>query len=262
MTTKADPEAWRHEWPDEWYADLTPEEQLELAREMGPKERDEWPYIWPFRAHPGQQPPRGDWSLWLIMAGRGFGKTRAGAEWVRHIAETDPSARIALVAATLGEARSVMVEGESGILACCPPHRRPSFEPSLHRLTWPAGAQATLYSAGEPEALRGPQNSHAWCDEVAKWNNAGGKAVASWDNLLLGMRLGALPRVVATTTPRAVRPWPARRKRSSARAFACTGEARSTASTASACSRRRSRQLVVRRRCPPAMVFARMFCLH
>lgn len=204
MTTKADSEAWRHEWPDEWYADLPPEEQLELARGLGQKELNEWPYVWPFRAHPGQQPPRGDWTLWLIMAGRGFGKTRAGAEWVRHVAETNPSARIALVAATLGEARSVMVEGESGILACCPPERCPSFEPSLRRLTWPAGAQATLYSAVEPEALRGPQHSHAWCDEVAKWNNAGGKAVAAWDNLLLGLRLGKMPQVMATTTPRAV----------------------------------------------------------
>jgi phage terminase large subunit-like protein len=138
------------------------------------------------------------------MAGRGFGKTRAGAEWVRMIAESDPTARIALVAATLGEARSVMVEGESGIMAHCPPDRRPVFEPSLQRLTWPAGAQATLYSAQEPESLRGPQHSHAWCDEIAKWRNAGAKATAAWDNLLLGMRMGQRPQVLATTTPRAV----------------------------------------------------------
>jgi phage terminase large subunit-like protein len=191
-------------WGGDWYADLKLGEPLELSRGLGPKERNEWPYLWPFRAHPGQLPPRSDWSVWLIMAGRGFGKTRAGAEWVRAVAEHDPSAQIALVAATLGEARSVMVEGDSGVLACCPPDRSPVFEPSLRRLTWPAGAQATLYSALEPESLRGPQHSHAWCDEVAKWSNAGGKALAAWDNLLLGMRLGALPRVLATTTPRAV----------------------------------------------------------
>jgi phage terminase large subunit-like protein len=197
MTDRAEPE-------DDWIGDLKPREPRDFGRQLGFKELGEWPYLWPFKAHAGQLPPRSDWSIWLIMAGRGFGKTRAGAEWVRAIAETNPSARIALVAATLSEARSIMVEGESGILACCPPHRCPEFEPSLRRLTWPAGAQATLYSALEAESLRGPQHSHAWCDEIAKWSNAGGKAVAAWDNLLLGMRLGALPRVLATTTPRAV----------------------------------------------------------
>jgi phage terminase large subunit-like protein len=138
------------------------------------------------------------------MAGRGFGKTRAGAEWVRQVAENDGEARIALVAASLSEARAIMVDGESGLLAISPPHRRPKFESSLRRLTWPNGAQATLYSAGEPESLRGPQHSHAWCDEIAKWDNAGGRAVAAWDNLLMGLRLGHDPRVVATTTPRDV----------------------------------------------------------
>ena len=192
------------ELADEWCGDLLPGEPAEYSRQLGPREIMEWPYTWSQQAHPGQRPPPGDWSVWLIMAGRGFGKTRAGAEWVRGIAETDPSARIALVAATLGEARGVMVEGDSGILACSPPDRRPSFEPSLRRLTWPAGAEATLYSAIEAESLRGPQHSHAWCDEIAKWNNAGGKAIAAWDNLLLGLRLGPLPRVLATTTPRAV----------------------------------------------------------
>lgn len=138
------------------------------------------------------------------MAGRGFGKTRAGAEWTRAIADAEPNARIALVAASLGEARAVMVEGESGLLAVCPPRRRPVFEPSLRRLSWPNGAQAILYSAGEPESLRGPQHSHAWCDEIAKWDNAGGRAMSAWDNLVLGLRLGEHPQVVATTTPRAV----------------------------------------------------------
>lgn len=113
------------------------------------------------KAHDGQMPPEGNWRIWLIMAGRGFGKTRAGAEWVKAVAEADPQARIALVGATLGDARSVMVEGESGIIACCSPEDRPVFEPSLRRLRFPNGAEATLYSAGEPESLRGPQFSHA-----------------------------------------------------------------------------------------------------
>jgi phage terminase large subunit-like protein len=125
-------------------------------------------------------------------------------EWVNAVAETDAQARIALVAANLGEARSVMVEGESGLLAIGAPWRRPLFEPSLRRLTWPNGAQATLYSAAESESLRGPQHSHAWCDEIAKWDNASARATSAWDNLLMGLRLGDTPRTLATTTPRAV----------------------------------------------------------
>ncbi|MCW1429161.1 DNA-packaging protein [Novosphingobium sp. JCM 18896] len=187
-----------------WLAEAKPRHVTHLMKRLSEPERDEVPYDWQLRARDSQLPPEGDWRVWLILAGRGFGKTRAGAEWVRSVAEADPHARIALVAASLGEARSVMVEGESGILACSPPWRRPEFEPSLRRLTWPSGAQAMLFSAGEPEGLRGAQHSHAWCDEVAKWQNAGGRAIAAWDNLLLGLRLGENPRVLATTTPRAV----------------------------------------------------------
>lgn len=160
---------------------------------------------WPLWARREQMPPKGDWRVWLICAGRGFGKTRAGAEWVRHIAEVDDEARIALVARSIGEARSVMVEGESGILACCAGEEDPPiFEPSLRRITWPSGAMATLYAAGEPESLRGPQHSHAWCDELAKWDNASERAMNAWDNLQLGMRLGDTPQILVTTTPRAV----------------------------------------------------------
>ena len=153
-------------------------------------------------AHPGQTPPPGDWQVWMVMGGRGFGKTRAGAEYVRSIAESDAYARIALVGTSLGEARSVMVEGESGLIACSPPSDRPVFEPSLHRLRWANGAQAFLYSAAEPESLRGPQHSHAWCDEIGKWPQAHDRASRCWDNLLLGLRLGKDQRIVATTTPR------------------------------------------------------------
>lgn len=155
---------------------------------------------WQWLARPDQQAPVGDWQVWLMMAGRGFGKTRAGAEWVRAIAERDGSARIALVGATLGEARSVMVEGPSGLLAIAPWWNRPTFSPALRRLIWPNGAMASLFGAAEPESLRGPQFSHGWADEIAKWPCG----EAAWDNLAMGLRLGARPRLLATTTPRPV----------------------------------------------------------
>lgn len=116
---------------------------------------------WEIWARPEQLPPPGDWRVWLICAGRGFGKTRAGAEWASAVARTDASARIALVGASMAETRAIMVEGESGILAVSPPNNEPLFEPSLRRISWPNGAQAFLYSAAEPEGLRGPQHSHA-----------------------------------------------------------------------------------------------------
>ncbi|WP_119081983.1 phage terminase large subunit family protein [Altererythrobacter sp. B11] len=189
----------------EWFRETEVERRIRLWDEMDAAEKDaagNW--HWELWGRPEQLPPPVDWRVWLICAGRGFGKTRAGAEWVRHIARTDGSARIALVGASLAEARAVMVEGESGLLAASPGACRPEFEPSLRRLQWDNGAQAFLYSAAEPESLRGPQHSHAWCDEIAKWDNASGRAMAAWDNLQLGLRLGERPRVVATTTPRAV----------------------------------------------------------
>ena len=183
---------------------LSRAERLAVLEAMGEDRRRALRWHWRLWAHDGQVPPVDGWHTWLIMAGRGYGKTRAGAEWVRTAAERDPTARIALVGASLGEVRRVMVEGPSGLLAIAPPEQRPVFEPSKRTLTWPAGATATLYSAGEPESLRGPQHSHSWGDEIAKWDLAGGRAQAAWDNLLLGLRLGRAPRAVATTTPRAV----------------------------------------------------------
>lgn len=183
---------------------LSSDERLARLGELTPEEQHELAWHWQLWARQEQLAPAGDWRIWLILAGRGFGKTRAGAEWVRAIAEARPEARIALVGASLGEVRAVMVEGESGLLALGPPERRPDFEPSLRRLTWPNGAQAFLYSAQEPESLRGPQHSHAWCDEIAKWDGVASRAERTWDNLLLGLRLGEVPQVVATTTPRAV----------------------------------------------------------
>jgi phage terminase large subunit-like protein len=160
-------------------ADADPEKREAMLRAMDGMQREETKWHWNVWARQQQLPPEGDWRTWLIMAGRGFGKTRAGSEWVRSIVETDPDARIALIGASFGETRAVMVEGESGLLAISPPERMPSFESSLRRIVWPNGAQATLYSALEPEALRGPQHSHAWCDEIAKWDNANGKAIVA-----------------------------------------------------------------------------------
>ncbi len=186
------------------FADMTADQRAKFVAGLDQSELNAWPYHFRNAAHAGQLPPPGDWRTWLVMAGRGFGKTRAGAEWVRGVAEADPGARIALVGASLAEARAVMVEGDSGILACCAPDRMPRFEPSLHRLRFPNGAEARLYSAAEPEGLRGPQHSHAWCDEIGKWDLSSERATRAWGNLLLGLRLGRDPRVLATTTPRSV----------------------------------------------------------
>ena len=185
-------------------ADLSPAGRADWYASLSEGEADALGLYWRLWARPQQLPPPDEWDTWLICAGRGFGKTRAGAEWVRAIACGDPEARIALVGASLGEVRSVMIEGESGILAVCAPDQAPLWEPSLRRLSWPGGARGYCYSAAEPEALRGPQHSHAWCDEIAKWDNAGERATSAWDNLQMGLRLGAHPRALATTTPRAV----------------------------------------------------------
>ncbi|EDL49062.1 DNA-packaging protein [Erythrobacter sp. SD-21] len=190
--------------PADWMKTMAPEDTRAIARKLTAEERAEWPYHWRRQARESQRAPEGDWQTWLVMAGRGFGKTRAGAEWVLETAEADPFARIALVGASLGEVRAVMVEGESGILACSPPWRAPDYQPSLRTVHFPNGAQAFLYSAAESESLRGPQHSHAWCDEVAKWSNSHERASRSWDNLLLGLRLGKDQRIMATTTPRSV----------------------------------------------------------
>lgn len=191
----------RHDW---LLFEASPDQRNMLADWFTQTECNEFAYNWNFWARDAQRAPPGNWRHWLVMAGRGFGKTRAGAEWVRQIAEDNPQARIALVSASLGEARAVMVEGESGIIACSRPETAPQFESSLYRLRFPNGAQAFLFSAAEPERLRGPQFSHAWCDEIGKWPLAHDRATRCWDNLMLGLRLGAEQRVVVTTTPRAV----------------------------------------------------------
>ncbi|MEL7154309.1 MAG: terminase family protein [Pseudomonadota bacterium] len=166
------------------------------------------PYVWEVWANPLHQvEPEGDWLTWVILGGRGAGKTRAGAEWVRARAEgptvnaPGKSQRIALVGATIEQVRQVMVEGESGIIACSPPDRRPKFMSSRNKLVWQNGAEATLLSATNYEALRGPQFDAAWCDELAKWRNGRD----AWDMLQFTLRLGDDPRQIVTTTPRDVR---------------------------------------------------------
>ncbi len=154
---------------------------------------------WPLWARPEQLPPQGDWTTWLMLGGRGAGKTRAGAEWVRALVETDqPVTPIALVGETMNQARAVMVEGESGLLNIGPDAARPKFDRSRNLLTWPNGATAELLSGSEPERFRGPQFAAAWCDEIAKWP----RAEEAWDMLQFALRLGERPRQVATTTPR------------------------------------------------------------
>lgn len=153
-------------------------------------------YDWRFWARPEQIAPEGDWHVWMVMAGRGFGKTRTGAEWVRERVEQGFK-RIALVGSTAADVRDVMIEGESGLLNIYPPHLAPRYEPSKRRVTWQNGAMATCYSGDEPAQLRGPQHDTAWIDEPQKWRYG----VDAIDNLELGLRLGIKPQLCATCTP-------------------------------------------------------------
>lgn len=164
------------------------------------------PYLFEFWAGEHQLPPEGDWRTWVILGGRGAGKTRAGAEWVRAMAEgagprdAGRARRLALVGETYDQAREVMVFGESGILACSPPDRRPDWVAGRRQLVWPNGAVAQVLSAHDPEGLRGYQFDALWADELAKWKSA----QDSWDMLQFGLRLGNDPRACVTTTPRNV----------------------------------------------------------
>ena len=152
-------------------------------------------------ARPAQKPPTGKWRNWLLLGGRGAGKTRAGAEWVRFVATHVGVQRIALVGPTLGDVREVMIEGPSGLKAIeTVADWYPSYNVSRRRLSWPNGAYAQIFSAEDADSLRGPQFEAAWCDEIAVWPH--GERV--WDTLQMGLRLGADPRCVATTTPRPV----------------------------------------------------------
>jgi phage terminase large subunit-like protein len=151
-------------------------------------------------AHRNQLPPCGEgWRVWLMMAGRGFGKTRAGAEWIHRLGSGKPGVRIALIGASISDARSIMIEGVSGLINVARRYRRRvNWEPSLGRLRWPNGSEAQLFSGDHADGLRGPEHDFAWCDELAKWRQPDW----AWDNLQLGLRRGQRPRALVTTTPR------------------------------------------------------------
>jgi phage terminase large subunit-like protein len=166
--------------------------------------------VWDWSAwgRPEQFPPKGDdWAIWMYLAGRGAGKTRAAAEWVREKAKdtSQGQLRFALVARTAADVRDVIVEGESGIISVSPPSERPLYEPSKRRLTWPNGNTATCFTADEPDGLRGPQFHYAWADEIAAWRQSPDAAgMTSWDNLRVACRLGRAPQIICTTTPKRV----------------------------------------------------------
>lgn len=151
---------------------------------------------WYWQSRPQQRPPVGDWGGWLILSGRGWGKSRTGAEWTKLKAREER--RGILIGRTSADVRDVMVEGESGILSCCDPSERPIYVPSRRRLNWPNGAVTMTYSADEPDQLRGPQSAYIWADELAAWK----QPVKVWDNAMFGHRLGKRTQWCVTTTPR------------------------------------------------------------
>lgn len=192
--------------PAQLFAAMSEEEQEEALKKFSPEMMAHLRFDWKFWARPNQLIPEGDWTTWLILAGRGFGKTRTGAETIRQwVCGDTPLSKgryhkIALVAETAPDARDVMVEGPAGLLACHPKDFRPTYYPSKRSVEWPNGAQAILFNAVEPDQLRGPQFDAAWCDELAKWRYASD----TFDQLQFGLRLGDHPRQVITTTPRPI----------------------------------------------------------
>ncbi len=189
-----------------WLASRTPEQIEGFLAGLSQQAMLALPYLFDFWAMAHQLPPDGDWKTWVVLGGRGAGKTRAGAEWVRAQVEgarpldKGRAQRVALVGETIEQVREVMVFGDSGILACSPPDRMPWWEATRRRLVWPNGAIAQAYSAHDPDRLRGPQFDAAWVDELAKWK----KGRDTWDMLQFGLRLGARPQQVVTTTPQNV----------------------------------------------------------
>ena len=179
-------------------------EYEQFTNDLLPEEAERLLFDFDFWGRPSQfmpSPSLPDWFVWLILTGRGWGKTWTGANTVQKAVIKDGYRRIALTGRTAGDVRDIMIEGPSGILAVAAPGERPRYEPSKRRLTWPNGAVATPYTADKADMLRGPEHDLAWCDELATWKQRHGKC-AAWDNLLMGMRIGRQPRVIATTTPR------------------------------------------------------------
>jgi len=188
----------------ELLADLPEDERAVVLAGM---DADTLLWDWSVWGRPEQQAPEGNWNIWMYMAGRGAGKTRTAAEWVREEAKytTTGQRRFGLVARTAADVRDVIVEGESGIINVSPPSEKPHYEPSKRRLTWPNGNTATLFTADEPDGLRGPQFTHAWGDEVAAWRQTPDAAgMTAFDNLRVGTRLGQHPKIMLTTTPKRV----------------------------------------------------------
>lgn len=189
-----------------WLASAPVDVRKRFLNELSIGERIALPFLFEFWAHEHQLPPEGDWRSWVILGGRGAGKTRAGAEWVRSMVEGSrplskgKCRRLALVGETFDQVREVMIYGDSGIMACTPPDRKPKWVASRRCLVWPNGAEAMAFSAHDAEGLRGPQFDGAWVDELAKWK----KARETWDMLQFGLRLGEHPQVCVTTTPRNV----------------------------------------------------------
>lgn len=192
--------------PAQILAALDAEERVRYLSSLSDEALAKLRYSWEFWARPNQLEPSGDWTTWLILAGRGFGKTRVGAETIRKwvCGDTPLSrgqcSRIALVAETAADGRDVMVEGESGLLAIHPKDFKPIYEKTNRKVTWPNGAVAFLYNATEPDQLRGPQHDAAWVDELAKFKYV----QDTWDQLQFGLRLGEHPRQIVTTTPRPI----------------------------------------------------------
>lgn len=177
---------------------LPDDERALILQDLSEQEAHDVLFDWRFWARPEQLAPDGDWHIWLVMAGRGFGKTRTGAEWIRESARN--FARVNIIGATADDARDIMIEGESGILAICPDDERPEYLPSKRRLEWPNGARTLIFTADEPERLRGKQHDRLWGDELAAWRYG----VKAYDQAMLGLRLGRDPRAVFTTTPKPV----------------------------------------------------------
>ena len=149
----------------------------------------------PWTPRPNQTAPPGDWLVWLILAGRGWGKTRAIVEWLRTRVQQTPLVNV--IGPTADDVRDVLVEGPSGVLAVCDDADRPRYEPAKRRLAWPNGARSLLFSAEEPERLRGKQHHALVCDELAAWRHP-----EAWHQALFGLRLGSTPQAVVATTPR------------------------------------------------------------
>lgn len=186
-------------WTAASLAQLSEHELSQALASLSIEDRATLAWDWRFVARPSQLLPEGMWTYWLIKAGRGFGKTRTGAETVREWIKGGHR-YVNLIGATADDARDVMVQGESGILAVCPRWERPIYKPSQRKLAWPNGAESLIFTADEPDRLRGKQHEKLWCDELAAWRYAD-----SWDQANFGLRLGAHPQAVITTTPRPTR---------------------------------------------------------